>query len=312
MAKVSIIIPCYDQGQFLEETLESVWKQTYKDWECIIIDDGSTDNTFELAKKAAKADSRIHVLSQPNRGVNAARNRGILASKGKYIQFLDADDLIEPEKMETQVGFLEQNPEVGITYTEVLLFRSTVESPGQCLIQPGRHVPDFSGEGFELILLLTSRNIAAIHSPMVRRDVFDQVGLLNESYTHAEDWEFWWRCAIKGISFYYYYRPNSAALYRVQPFGASSLSLMMIIGEIRLRQGKHWQLQYKKAREWNIRALVFAHIKHFKMIWNLAKINSFGTLLKQLFLFLNLFFRSPIETQIRYLLSLIPGKILPV
>ena len=97
MPKISIIMPAYNSGKYISDAIESVLSQTFKDWELIIIDDGSTDITPELARKYAMRDKRIKVVSQQNTGTVTARNNGIMAARGKYIFPLDADDKIAPE-----------------------------------------------------------------------------------------------------------------------------------------------------------------------------------------------------------------------
>src|SRR5690606_40203485 len=99
---VSIIVPCYNYGHYLLETLNSVKSQIFKDWECIIIDDGSTDPTAEVAREATRIDRRFRYYYQENKGLAAARNSGILRSRGEFIQFLDADDFISPNKLRSQ------------------------------------------------------------------------------------------------------------------------------------------------------------------------------------------------------------------
>jgi glycosyltransferase involved in cell wall biosynthesis len=102
---VSIIIPAYNYSHFLFETLGDIQKQTYQNWECIIVDDGSSDNTKEVVAQIVKKDQRFIYIYQNNKGPNAARNNGINHSKGEFIQFLDADDKMEHHKLEVQVKF---------------------------------------------------------------------------------------------------------------------------------------------------------------------------------------------------------------
>lgn len=107
---VSIIMPTYNCAEFIEESIISVIKQTYTNWELIIIDDCSTDNTEEVVKKYCKRDSRIKYLKlDENSGAAIARNKGIEQAQGKYIAFLDSDDLWMEEKLEKQISFMEQN-----------------------------------------------------------------------------------------------------------------------------------------------------------------------------------------------------------
>lgn len=115
---VSVIIPCYNQGKFLNETLESVYKQTYKDWECIIVDDGSTDNTRKIAEQWTGKDPRFKYYYKENKGVSSARNYGIEKAQGKYLQFLDSDDLLHKTKLEVSINEVKNNNDVTIVITD--------------------------------------------------------------------------------------------------------------------------------------------------------------------------------------------------
>jgi len=101
--KISVIIPCYNQAHFLKEAVDSVLAQTYTNWECIIVDDGSSDNTKEISTTYAQHDSRIKYVYKTNGGLSSARNKGLESVNGKWIQFLDADDVLEPRKFSTQL-----------------------------------------------------------------------------------------------------------------------------------------------------------------------------------------------------------------
>ena len=103
MDLVSIIIPCYNQGLFLEETLQSVFNQIYTDWECLIVNDGSDDNTEEIALNWTDKDSRFRYFLKKNEGVSSARNFGLHKAKGDFIQFLDSDDLIAEDKISLSI-----------------------------------------------------------------------------------------------------------------------------------------------------------------------------------------------------------------
>ncbi|MDT8303007.1 MAG: glycosyltransferase family 2 protein, partial [Sedimentisphaerales bacterium] len=103
---VSIIIPCYQQAHFLPDALASVQSQTCADWECLIVDDGSPDATAAVAKESTGKDSRFRYLYKHNGGLSSARNSGLDHAKGRYIQFLDADDVILPQKLEQQLQCL--------------------------------------------------------------------------------------------------------------------------------------------------------------------------------------------------------------
>jgi glycosyltransferase involved in cell wall biosynthesis len=115
---VSVVVPCYNQAQFLPEALGSIQAQTHSGWECIVIDDGSTDETAIVADSLAVQDQRIKVVRQPHRGPSGARNLGLRLASGRYIQFLDADDVIEPDKLEAQLSALSTVQELALSYAD--------------------------------------------------------------------------------------------------------------------------------------------------------------------------------------------------
>lgn len=120
--QVTIIVPCYNYGHYLPETLQSISLQDFDRWECIIVDDGSADNTSEVGQKWANEDGRFIYLRQNNAGLSAARNVGLRRARGKYVQFLDADDLIEPGKISLQIRLLESLSEDALVYSSFQYF----------------------------------------------------------------------------------------------------------------------------------------------------------------------------------------------
>src|SRR5207302_5302976 len=120
--RVSVIVPSYNYAHFLPQTLRNVQSQSCADWECIVVDDGSTDNTAECVQNFAKTDARIRYVRQPNRGLSAARNTGLRHCRGDYVQFLDADDWIESHKLEKQADYLDRNPRVDLVYGSMRYF----------------------------------------------------------------------------------------------------------------------------------------------------------------------------------------------
>ena len=112
---VSVIIPAYNLGLYLQDCLESVPNQTFREWECIVVDDGSEDNTANIVKGYIRKDARFKYVYQQNKGLAGARNSGLLQAQGRYIQFLDADDLIEKEKLNLQVQVLSQTSELALS-----------------------------------------------------------------------------------------------------------------------------------------------------------------------------------------------------
>lgn len=115
-ALVSVIVPCYNQAQYLTDAIESLRKQTWQNWECIIVDDGSTDNTQEVAEALSRLDTRVRWFRQENRGLAGARNSGLRFAKGTHIQFLDADDMLFASKFEKQIKAMEGSDHPAVAY----------------------------------------------------------------------------------------------------------------------------------------------------------------------------------------------------
>ncbi len=184
--KVSIIIPAYNAIKYLPETVESVLKQSFTDFELLIINDGSSDNTVEWVSSIS--DSRVRLISQENKGLSGARNTGITSSKGEYISFLDADDIWEPTKIEKQVYKLDNDPTVGLVYTWVKYFYEDIESV---------RLGDPDAEGNVLKAILEANVVMCGSNAMVRRFCFEEVGKFDENLTSIEDWDMWIRIASK-------------------------------------------------------------------------------------------------------------------
>jgi glycosyltransferase involved in cell wall biosynthesis len=184
--RVSIIIPAYNAEAYLAETLESVIRQTYRDYEAIVVDDGSSDRTLEIARSF---EPHVKVLSQPNGGPASARNLAIKNSAGQYIAFLDSDDLWTDHKLERQVAFFDRRPELGLVYGEALMF-SMAGGEKRIAGKIG-----FTGEASFRLLLFG--DYIPNSTVMISRASVDVVGLLNESrdLIAVEDYEYWMRIA---------------------------------------------------------------------------------------------------------------------
>lgn len=134
---VSVITPMYNAQKYILDTIASVQAQTYSRWEMIIVDDGSADGSVEAVREAAAKDSRIRLIRQENSGVAAARNRGIKAAKGRYLAFLDSDDLWRPEKLERQLALMEKQ-NCGFCYTACDVINDSGRPTGQVRRVPER------------------------------------------------------------------------------------------------------------------------------------------------------------------------------
>lgn len=178
---VSVIIPVCNGQQYLAEAIESALGQTYQPIEIIVVDDGSTDKSAEIAKSY----DQVHYMFQPNQGVSVARNTGLSVAQGEFIAFLDADDQWAADKLSLQVNYLLSHPQVGcsITYQKIVL-------------EPGATVPPL----FKKELLDKDHPGYVPSTLMVRKTVFDQIGGFDPTYVNAgEDIEWFSRVKDAGI-----------------------------------------------------------------------------------------------------------------
>jgi glycosyltransferase involved in cell wall biosynthesis len=216
---ISVIIPSYNYEAFLPDCVESLIAQSYSNWECIIVDDNSKDNTKEVAEALVKKDSRVHYYYRPqNAGPALARNFGLEKAKGAFIQFLDADDLVESGKFEKQLQVFHNDPSCDIVYSGVKYFRSgKPEQLFDDITLEGSKpwMKKLSGQGRELIKALLNGNIMVISSPLVKRSLFEKHGTMDPALYYNEDWELWARFAMKNAKFRYDESVGTQALIRV-------------------------------------------------------------------------------------------------
>lgn len=189
MATVSIVIPTYNVGRFLVDAIDSVLAQTYQDFEIIVVDDGSTDDT---ATVLAPYRERIRYYQQANAGPSVARNRGILHAEGSLIAFLDADDVWRPAKLARQVEYMNRHPEMVLCYTDFT--RSAI--PGQT-DESRLKIYERKGSGHVFHNLLFE-NFIATPAVMVRREALARAGLFDTNLKGMEDLEMWLRLAKAG------------------------------------------------------------------------------------------------------------------
>jgi len=182
---VSVIIPTYNRGWILTEAIDSVLAQDYKDYELIVVDDGSTDNTREILDTYGRD---IVVLRQTNKGVSAARNRGIAQAGGQLVAFLDSDDIWQPRKLSRQVDFFKLNPDAVINQTEEIWIRNGVR------VNPKDRHRKPSGMIFERSLGLCLVSPSAV---MIQKTLFDAVGVFDENLPACEDYDLWLRISCR-------------------------------------------------------------------------------------------------------------------
>jgi glycosyltransferase involved in cell wall biosynthesis len=189
--KVSIIIPCYNRADTIGETLASVHEQTCADWEALVIDDGSRDKSLEIAQQWAARDRRIRALTQTNEGPAAARNRGVKESQGKWLSFLDADDLYPRQFVEHMLAAAEVRSSPQPHFCGMRL-----------ITEDGKRVlGSTAAQGSWGFKELAHTNPFAIHAVMVPRRVFTEIGTFDASLVGCEDWDMWARAARAGCEF---------------------------------------------------------------------------------------------------------------
>lgn len=190
IALVSIIIPCFKQAHFLKESLQSVLDQTYTHWECIVVNDGSPDDTERIAQEWCLTDSRIQYLYQTNGGLPSARNFGITSCIGEFIVALDADDILHPEFLARLLPVLQSNESIGIVSCYRYFFMNNKENIIQQYSANGANYRDLM---FENKLMPAS---------MYRKSCWEAVGGYDELMTKGfEDWEFWLNVTKRGWQF---------------------------------------------------------------------------------------------------------------
>ena len=192
---ISVVIPAYNAGQFLDETLESVLSQTYENWECIIVNDGSTDNTESVAKKWCEKDSRFRLTNKENGGHSSARNWGIKESKAEYIAFLDADDILTPDSLEVRINVLiEQN--VDLVATELQHF--TDKLPKVSKNNARQDALYYAKEGLTQLMAFNKVTPSTV---LCKKSVMDEVGGFTWQ-KNAEDLHCWLKVLFAGYKIY--------------------------------------------------------------------------------------------------------------
>ncbi len=195
---VSVIVPTYNREKYITKALESIFSQSYQNFEVIIVDDGSTDNTKEVIKPYLK-DQRVKYLFQKNQRVSKARNNGIRIAKGEYIALLDSDDYwIDSKKLEKQVSFFEKNPDYVITSGGIIRVNEFGEEIS-CVLNPENDKTIREGMLFSCLF--------APSAVMFRKNVWEKIGGFNEKSDLSEDWEFFMEaCRLgKGYNFQDYF-----------------------------------------------------------------------------------------------------------
>ena len=199
--KVDIIIPAYNQGDYLKESVESALAQTWENLEIIIVDDGSTDDTAKVGRSFA--DPRVTYIYHDNKGLSGARNTGLGHSTGEYVSFLDSDDLFFPTKIQNLLSLFDQNPEIGLAAGDSTLIDDHGQPIGKTYGDglPNNPTGWLQGNRF---------HVGAV---LVKKEWLDKVEPFDESLRACEDWDMWLRLSIAGCKMAWL--PEMVSMYRV-------------------------------------------------------------------------------------------------
>ncbi len=193
MPQVSVIIPTFNSADTLAEAIESVLAQTSRDYEIIVVDDGSTDGTRAVAERYANC---IRYTAQQHRGPSAARNKGLGCASGEYVAFLDADDVFLSRKLELQCAFLDRHSEIDVVYSDGFKWNgdADAERPEPLFSQSGLLCTGL-GKPSASLPILAIQNAFPIHVALARRSCIAGIGGFDEGLGGLEDWDLWFRLA---------------------------------------------------------------------------------------------------------------------
>lgn len=196
MSKISVILPTYNYGKYLSTSLDSILNQTHQDIELIIVDDGSTDDTQQVASNYQdRFPNKVYYFYQTNQGPAAARNYGINQASGKFIAFLDSDDVWVSNKLEKQLALFKQNPDMGIVFCDLTKKYKEKISKEKCFLKEKGYYPYIYGN--DIFTNLISHMFIFTSTVMIKKEVIQTIGMFNEQYHVGEDWDLWLRILNK-------------------------------------------------------------------------------------------------------------------
>lgn len=246
--RVSVVIPCFNGEEFLEAALRSVLWQTYGNWECITVDDGSTDRSAAILQEYARRDPRFVYLRQENKGPAAARNAGIARASGEFIQLLDDDDIIPEERLELCIAHFRAHPEADVVYTDYITYQ---RGGGFVRTLPAK-IP--SEDVLRAFLFEQNETFATIvHSFLFKRTLIAAHPFDTTLHSHAEDVECWIRLAAAGAKFSYL--DTILAVYRFSPGTLASRESVLLSAKINVLHRYERDLRFARYRHEFARAI---------------------------------------------------------
>lgn len=247
MPLISVIIPCFKQAHFLQSAIASLQRQGVEDWEAIIVDDGSPDDTAAVALALAQQDARVRLVRKSNGGLSSARNAGMAAASGDWLQFLDADDELTPNRFIQHTQLLEEQPLLDLTVSDWQVITPDGQRSSTPLSRPRLHSPQ---PWLELALRWEHDLSIPVHCVLVRNALIKaHACLFNEQLPNHEDWCFWmdvWANNPRVV-----FTGQIGALYRMH-------SAAMTRNDSRMYQGYLQALQLQERQHANNRAMAEA------------------------------------------------------
>jgi glycosyltransferase involved in cell wall biosynthesis len=242
---ISIIVPAYNVEPFLAETLASIQRQTFRGFEAIVVDDGSTDRTSEIARQFVERDARFTLLRQPNAGTAGACNTALRQARCEWIAFLEADDVWLPEKLAAQLDLLKQEPRANLLFTDYFLWDGQNDL-GRRYSDPNKF-PD-GDIGRRLIFF----NLFGTSTVIIKRETLNVIGLFDVEVSVGQDWDLWLRIAERGLCAKGIRQPM--ARYRVWPGQVSRNIIRMCEANVRVLekalarpQRAAWRRDYERS-----------------------------------------------------------------
>jgi glycosyltransferase involved in cell wall biosynthesis len=270
---VSIIIPCFNGQKYLAQALDSVLWQTYDRWECIIIDDGSTDDSKKIFEKYQESDARFRYMYQTNRGAAAARNKGIRIAQGAYIQLLDADDILMPQKLEACIAQFRKDQTIDVVYTDYVVYD---RYRGFWHSIPGKIPQD---DVFRALLFENNITfVALLHAFLFKRDTISEHLFNTELNSYGEDVECWIRMAADGTSFCYV--DAKMIVYRLSENTLSKNEINILQAKLHILHtyrniaiARGYSRDYQKSEGYLLEKLTISFFREqlFKKGWNLVR-----------------------------------------
>ena len=260
MVAVSVVVPCYNQGGFLAQCLDSIVAQAGVELDIVVVDDGSTDQTAKVVAHAQAADARIRYFHKKNGGLSSARNLGLLVATGEYVKLLDSDDVLAPGSLALQAAYLSAHPECDVAYGVSQYFNDGEFGVFRSTFLPDAGSPNWISELGESaepwILKFLGRNMMPVCSPLFRRSLIERVGLFDMRLRSMEDWDFWLRAVLARCSFDFVREFGTVAYIRTHRASLTVNASNMSRSEYAMRCNIHPGLPDRESRAVNAAMLL--------------------------------------------------------